>query len=48
MKIARSNFYHHLFIPWVIRIWNKLPFPDEKIKSLEAFSNCININMPYL
>ena len=48
MKIARSNSYHHSFIPRVIRIWNKLPFPVEKIKSLEAFSNSLNINIPYL
>ena len=48
MKIARSNSYHHSFIPWFIRIWNKLPFPVEKIKSLEAFSDCLNIIIPYL
>jgi len=48
MKIARSNSYQHSFIPRVIRIWNKLPFPVEKMKSLEAFSNSLNINIPYL
>ena len=48
MKVARSNSYHHSFIPRVIRIWNKLPFPVEKMKSLEAFSNSLNINIRYL
>ena len=48
MKIARSSSYHYLFLPRVIRIWNKQPFPVKKMKLLEAFSNSLNINIPYL